>query len=953
MIAEKKVEDGKDEVLDVSRFEKSMLTKPSDLPSQQSANNMKMILQGKYFNHSCNNSDTNIQENARVLDGSSSVSVHPVISESIKNIDTVFHPSRRHFPLPPIHNHPPHKKPRKLHLVDLHLKLRDLLQIKSEFVQPEFQFDTTDEAAEFNWNLLSSNNFDLESILTRQTSSITSYGSEFKLSSDLESLLQHHPRWPALRTKLDHGSLFPLAPIPEDTRSVDLESALVRGNHKSAIKNNLFLAKAIQKETKKGWLLCLPEDKYKDIPGLTISPMGIAEQVGVTASGEFAAKLRVTHDLSFPGAHSLESINSRVIKDSLEPCMFGHALIRIIHYIVNIRSRYPSKKIWIRKEDFKSAYRRMHVNAETSFKSAVCVEINGKNYLFLSLRLPFGGSPCPNDFCLLSDIITDTINDLLSCKEWNWKEIHSEFLAKIPDEVSLDASIPISPAIGEMSVTLPVEDHGKADVFVDDIISIAPDINDNLQRLKAASCTVIHAISNTASSSSTSIPRDDMIADDKNEAEGAPEEIKITLGWSLDTRRLLVKLPFHKWKAWRHQISSTLKGTAVDRDTLASIVGRLENVAIIIKMMGHFLNNIRYLLTSLERSHKNIKKKITKRARDDLVLSLSFLDAARDGISMNLIVFRSPSIIHIGDASEHGMGAFASHGRAWRYLIPNDLRGRAHINLLEFLTQVISVWIDILEGSASPMDCILCMGDSTTAMGWMRRSNFRESDDDGKDEESQGEWLVKQQVARKLASLTLDSNTMLYQQWFKGEENVVADSLSRDLYYLSPKTHEKFLSSVASPQLPQNFHIKPVPEEICSFITSILQQLPVKKRRLIPQKPSETALGNVGILSDLALESRTASTSMECQDLPNTSSSQLSHKQSEKLLSHQDITDYWWKAQSMPPHHMWHRPSGQTTGLTPDWTSTVRSASYYKNNIGAIEMKTDLHGSSEPCHFQS
>ena len=64
---------------------------------------------------------------------------------------------------------------------------------------------------------------------------------------------------------------------------------------------------------------------------------------------------------------------------------------------------------------------------------------------------------------------------------------------------------------------------------------------------------------------------------------------------------------------------------------------------------------------------------------------------------MNLLTFRKPDIIYIGDASEHGLGGYASHGRAWTYVIPQHLQGRAHINLLEFLVVVISIWIDILE----------------------------------------------------------------------------------------------------------------------------------------------------------------------------------------------------------------------------------------------------------------
>ena len=147
------------------------------------------------------------------------------------------------------------------------------------------------------------------------------------------------------------------------------------------------------------------------------------------------------------------------------------------------------------------------------------------------------------------------------------------------------------------------------------------------------------------------------------------------------------------------------------------------------------------------------------------------------------------------------------------------------------------------------------------------------------------------------------------------------------------KSHEQLLHSVAPSQLPStNFHIKAVPAEICSFITSILEQLPVKEPRLIPQKPSEIALGNVGILSSLALGSKNIPTSKGCQNLPKISSRQLSPKQSKKPLSHQEITNFWWKSQLSPPSHMWHMPSGQTIGQTQDWTETVKLASFCKRN---------------------
>jgi hypothetical protein len=150
---------------------------------------------------------------------------------------------------------------------------------------------------------------------------------------------------------------------------------------------------------------------------------------------------------------------------------------------------------------------------------------------------------------------------------------------------------------------------------------------------------------------------------------------------------------------------------------------------------------------------------------------------------MNSIVFRAPDHVYIGDTSKHGLGGIAvNHGASWRWEIPEELRGRAHINILEFMVQLISIWIDILAGRIKSQDFILAIGDSTTAAGWLRRSNFRESLEKT-EMETPNDWFVKQQVARKLATLILDCEGVLYSQWFKGKDNVVKDSLSRDLYF--------------------------------------------------------------------------------------------------------------------------------------------------------------------------
>ena len=75
--------------------------------------------------------------------------------------------------------------------------------------------------------------------------------------------------------------------------------------------------------------------------------MVVAEQLGVSATGEFVPKKRLTRDLSFPGSYSGKSVNSRILTEKLEPCMFGNNLLRIIHKIVQLRHNYTDNIILI------------------------------------------------------------------------------------------------------------------------------------------------------------------------------------------------------------------------------------------------------------------------------------------------------------------------------------------------------------------------------------------------------------------------------------------------------------------------------------------------------------------------------------------------------------------------------------------------------------------------------
>ena len=71
----------------------------------------------------------------------------------------------------------------------------------------------------------------------------------------------------------------------------------------------------------------------------------------------------------------------------------------------------------------------MSLHGDVAEKSAImCNE-----FAIPSLRLTFGGSPCPNEFCLYSELSADLANDLLHCPDWNPTELGSPHAASLPE----------------------------------------------------------------------------------------------------------------------------------------------------------------------------------------------------------------------------------------------------------------------------------------------------------------------------------------------------------------------------------------------------------------------------------------------------------------------------------------------------------------------------------------
>jgi len=123
-----------------------------------------------------------------------------------------------------------------------------------------------------------------------------------------------------------------------------------------------------------------------------------------------------------------KSVNDRVLTEKLDPLYYGGCLSRILHYIVSLRLRLPKVKILGGKSDIKAAYRRVTLHGDTAEKCTIMY----KDFGLTSLRLTFGGSPCPNEFCIASELCTDLANDLLHCPHWDPSKLFSPHAKKVP-----------------------------------------------------------------------------------------------------------------------------------------------------------------------------------------------------------------------------------------------------------------------------------------------------------------------------------------------------------------------------------------------------------------------------------------------------------------------------------------------------------------------------------------
>jgi hypothetical protein len=166
------------------------------------------------------------------------------------------------------------------------------------------------------------------------------------------------------------------------------------------------------------------------------------------------------------------------------------------------------------------------------------------------------------------------------------------------------------------------------------------------------------------------------------------------------------------------------------------------------------------------------------------------------------------------------LGASESSG----YLLAGDMRFN---NLFEFIGMAITIKLLLRNGDDDvPFPCILAIGDSTNAIGWIFNTSCLSVDEPCHEE-------AHHMVAHEIVHDTMSHNACLAGQHLKGTVNVVSDLLSYDgtrdgkrhpFAYDHPSDAvltQRFHSHLPS-QIPESFTISPLPDEISSWVCQVL-----------------------------------------------------------------------------------------------------------------------------------
>jgi hypothetical protein len=712
------------------------------------------------------------------------------------------------------------------------------------FKKSPFIFENTKKARVHNSRILEQFDFDFRAAMNSFDKSVIHPGSEFRDSELLEPLLKDHPDWVILKEIMDLGVDLGLDPSKirdEETRLKDFDDALRKGNS-GTMKDHLAketVAKNQEKEVSYGRTIPITIECARKLKNGSLTPLGCAVQWTINELNEKIVKRRTTHNLSFEWLSGL-SVNSSVDPDCLEEIIYGHCLYRCIHIMHQMRLKYPRVAILMSKFDIDSAFRRLHSwceHAPLYMATLPSPDCEDELTAFLDVRMPFGANQGPGKFGIISETATDIANYLMKNKAWNPEKLKSSFSKKIPDKELLDEMIEFGQAFPLLAE---IQDYKTYwDVFVDDLINLTLNEMGLEGKAKEAAAIALELLFRPKVEGEE-VDRNTILKWEKLLAEGRQEEVKVILGWLINSRIWRIFIPDDKAKRWMIDIDELIeKGRnkeRVFRQELESILGKANEAAFIARELRFFLSRLRFRLKCAIQHGSAFLR--LQEVQDLQLIKRMIKDLATKGRSLNHVSVTLPSLFLKQDASSSvGMGGFNDLGFAWKIVLHPEILELFHINSLEHLAGVINIWMATLllhlNGDGNGMK-FLDQSDNMTAIAWMIRSSYFNSED-------KADARIREIISRKLADIMGDADIGIYLQHIPGVENIVADILSRhrndsnsQIHSLLLKEAKDFLENTGL-----DLKIVDVPEVIISWIKSLvvdliqIKALPRKQKKKI------------------------------------------------------------------------------------------------------------------------
>jgi hypothetical protein len=150
--------------------------------------------------------------------------------------------------------------------------------------------------------------------------------------------------------------------------------------------------------------------------------------------------------------------------------------------------------------------------------------------------------------------------------------------------------------VKELIIDVKVNSRSTHNIYINDLVGLGLDLpeSDNLKRSKQAPLLAIDVCSRRHAPDEP-IPRYNLAARLKLNAEGLLEETKMILGWMWDFRRLTISLPTNKFTAWTDGINEMIDSKNLTAKALETTIGRLTHISMIVSSVHHFLSRLRKL----------------------------------------------------------------------------------------------------------------------------------------------------------------------------------------------------------------------------------------------------------------------------------------------------------------------------------------------------------------------